>query len=525
MNRITIFHYHLLPGGVTNVILLGATALIRHFPDLKLIRLVCGREENTGVIRESLEREIEKAGLTGGSLQLEICIEPAIDYNVSGRRIAAAETDSLAQKLLNRFGDSFWWVHNYQLGKNPLFTAAVVHTAKNYPHQKMLLHIHDFPECARFDNLNTLFSAGFENPYPVSDNAAYALINGRDADLLQAAGVPADRVNLLNNPVEEDSVRAESLSAPDAASLKRDLYEHFSSRFPGINPEAKMLLYPVRTIRRKNVLEAGLIAAVSEQPVNLVVSLPGISVQEKEYSDTCERAFSEGLIPGIWGSGAERSSAVPSYPMMLQLCDMIISSSVQEGFGYLFINSVQLGIPLVARDLDILNGIRDVFPQQQTSFYTEMRVPIENELILKLRSEYLEKLESLSCYFTASALESISSAVNKFGADGTIDFSFLDVEQQQNLLRKLGSSAGLKKEIQDLNRKLMQSVYTKLSDGRYNPEIDMDRFSLKAHSDAVLRIIKSLEVESMEQDDKSGMIQQNLLDRFAEPQYMRLLYD
>ena len=525
LNRITIFHYHLLPGGVTNVILLGATAMIRHDPELELLRLVCGREDNTGTIRKALENEISRTNRPEGSLKLEICIEAGIDYRSCGRKMDDAETDSLARKLQDRFGDSFWWIHNYQLGKNPLFTAAIVRTAETQKHRKMILHIHDFPECARFDNLDALFSAGVKNPYPLSSNTAYALINGRDAAILESAGVPADRIHLLNNPVEDDETLLERPPEKMLATLRRDFYRHYSEKFPRVNPDAALLFYPVRTIRRKNVLEAGLIAAISERPVNLVVSLPGVSPQEKGYSDTCERAFKTGLIPGIWGSGTDNDPAVPSYPQMLQLCDMILSSSVQEGFGYLFINSVQLGVPLVARDLDILDGIRDFFPPEHSAFYTGLFVPVDKNDAYKLKELYREKAGRLAAYFSGSALSKIRESIDSLASDGTIDFAFLDTGRQIETLKRVRTSTAFREEIHILNGKLMQAVYTKLDNGRYNPEINTDRFSLKSHAETVINIIDGLNDKYGPDIKQSEMIQQNLLDRFAEPQYMRLLYD
>ncbi|MDC7227215.1 MAG: hypothetical protein PQJ61_10680 [Spirochaetales bacterium] len=524
MNRFTIFHYHLLPGGVTNVILLGATALIRHYPDIKLLRLVCGNEENTDIIRSRIEKEADVTGLTGESFKFEICIDPEIGYRSFNGKITSEEVKALGSKLLRQYGDSFWWVHNYQLGKNPVFTAAVTDIARNNPKQLMLMHIHDFPECARYDNLEKLYSAGVKNPYPISDSAAYALINGRDEAILAEAGIPADNLFLLNNPVEKDSGPA-IISDNESNKLKSDFYSFYKSRFPAVNPEGKMLFYPVRTIRRKNVFEAGLIASVSEQPVNLILSLPGVSLQEKKYSDLCEQSFLKGLIPGIWGSGTESSAAVPSYPQMLQLCDMIISSSVQEGFGYLFINSVQLGVPLFARDLDILKGITDVFPPAHSCFYDSFMVPCTTGSAELLKNRYHTKLKTLENYLSSTASEVISAIIEKLGIGNTIDYSFLPVEEQITILENAAESEIFRKEIHALNKNLMENFYIQLDRGRYSPDIDLNEFSLKTHSASVEKIINNLENKNRPGLQMDNDIQQNLLDRFAEPQYMRLLYD
>ena len=46
--RLVVFHYHLLPGGVTQVIKSSAIAALKHIPGIEGITLVSGREENSG---------------------------------------------------------------------------------------------------------------------------------------------------------------------------------------------------------------------------------------------------------------------------------------------------------------------------------------------------------------------------------------------------------------------------------------------------------------------------------------------
>ena len=529
MNRITIFHYHLQPGGVTNVIQLGAKALINHFPDLKHLRLVCGRQDNTEVIMKDIRKEIDAVGLIADDLKFEICIEPQIDYQETDSELDADTIGKFAGKLLGDYGDSFWWIHNYQLGKNPLFTAAILKTAEMHPEQKMFLQIHDFPECARYDNLEKLLAAGVRNPYPQTASIAYGLINGRDTGILREAGINRNSIFLLNNPVENET-EGDEPTQTDAAGITREkFYSHFRSEFPGIREDGKILFYPVRTIRRKNALEAGLIAAISEVPVNLVLSLPGVSDSEKEYSGVCENCFRKGLIPGIWGSGTVKHKDVPSYRIMLQLCDLILSTSVQEGFGYLFINSVRLGVPLVARDLDILDGIRDVFHDDHSYFYKSLTVPLEKNEAGLIRDAYEKKTDKLKPYISAGAVKKLKDRTSALGSDSRIDFSYLSVEKQVEILERLNESDNYKKELHSLNSDIMNTIYTQLEKGRYSSSTEMERFSLKAHAETIEKIIGILYGENREYNDnyqaKKPSVQQNLLDRFAEPEYMRLIYD
>ncbi len=527
MKRITIFHYHLRPGGVTSVIILGAKALIKYMPDLRMLRIVCGSDENTEKIQEEIETAITESNTGNNSIEFEIMVEPQIYYRNIEKLLTEEEIHNTAEYLLNKYADSFWWVHNYQLGKNPLFTAAMVYLSKDRTDQKILLHIHDFPECARYDNLKNLLNSGVENPYPAGEGTAYCLINSRDTEIMKTAGIPENRVFLLNNPVEDIPPENNDLSPEDKKNLLSRFFNHYAKSFPEAIPGAEIIFYPVRAIRRKNIIEAGLLTAVSQRPVNLVVSLPGVSAQEKAYSDTCKKCFTDGLIPGIWGSGTDNHPDVPSFPKMLQLCGLITSSSVQEGFGYLFINSVQLGTPLVARNLDILDGIRHFFPEKHTALYENFYVPIEKKTALELKDRYNKKLSVLTEYISEDAIEKIRTKTAELGSDGKIDFSFLPVEIQVQTLKLLSTSETLKKEIHYLNEKTMKKLYQLLDEGRYAPPRNISTFSLEAHSRSIEKIMAELynDDKKTEKNGKVNQIQQKLLDRFAEPEYMRLLYD
>ncbi|MBI9107482.1 MAG: hypothetical protein JEZ04_12120 [Spirochaetales bacterium] len=533
MNRISIFHYHLHPGGVTNVIELGALALIKYFPGLELLRLVCGSDDDTDRVRSRINSAITKEGADKTpNFRFEISIMPDIGYSDDNGLLQPEKIIELSQKIEKKFGDSIWWIHNYQIGKNPLFTAAVLHSAKVNPERKILFHIHDFPECARFDNLNRLLSAGIKNPYPIAGNVLYSLINSRDLKLLMQAGIPRERLFLLNNPVEAPS----SENIPKAGSAGRgerplrNFYRYFADRFPSARPEGKTIFYPVRSIRRKNILEAGLICAASEEPVNLIVGLPGVSAQERAYSEACSRCFEDGLIPGVWGSGLTDSPSVPAYEDMLGLCDLIISSSVQEGFGYLFINAVQLGTPLLAHYLNILDGIRAVFPEQSSFFYERIIVPSDESWEEDVKQAYLNKIESLRGRISGEAVDELTAVTESISEGGVIDFSYLPVEHQILVLRRVSESAEYKTSIRNLNKTIFENFSKLLDNGRTGKNKSLEEFSLKSHADTVRRIFSAFPNKNrMPEQQKTDMagrsVQQNLLDEFAKIEYMRLIYD
>ena len=300
--KIAVFHYHLHPGGVTRVITLAMRILLKRLEQLEEIVVVTGDGENADAVLSD---------------KVRLAVHPEIGY-LNG----TPETDarSIREGVLDKYRGYVWWIHNYHLGKNPLFTRAVVETAEEYPDQRILLHIHDFPECSRYENLAFLKSLYPGPLYPLSPNVRYICINRRDRGFLLGAGIPSELVHLLNNPLtEERHPPAEDSLGPDTAGSTGDpshpvrtlLDEQTPGLFPGYLPGRPLLVYPVRSIRRKNVLEAGLISRLIPGGINVAVTLPGISDQEAGYSRFVERSFTDGTIHGIFGSGApDRKSVV-----------------------------------------------------------------------------------------------------------------------------------------------------------------------------------------------------------------------
>ena len=350
---LVIFHHHLLPGGVTSVITQAVEALRAHSRRVSRIRVVAGRVP-------------EPAPLPEGA---EIIRMPEIDYSSPGlfdRVFRETRARRLADALMEKFGGGgpVWWIHNYHLGKNPLFTEAILRVAEAPNAPRLILQPHDFPEAGRQANLRALEAVVRRPLYPLGPRVRYALINRRDLHLLKEAGVPASRLFLLENPVS--SPREAPPRAEDARALRSRL-------LPDSDPGDPTLLYPVRSIRRKNVLEAGMLLRLVDSPLRLLVTLPGVSRPEMAYSGIVSEAFRSGLIRGEFGTGVQRPEV--SIGQLAAACDMVVSTSVQEGFGYLFIHALQWGRPLLARQLDTVpdpGGLYDGYP---ASFYSGFSLP------------------------------------------------------------------------------------------------------------------------------------------------------
>ena len=512
---VSIFHYHLERGGVTQVVELSVRALAAHLPGLTGIRLVTGRR---GGARELEQRLRDVCADNGVKLELHVIEE--MDY--LPLNTPSDSTQPAVERLRGRLAEagtgSIWLVHNYHLGKNPLFTQALIETVQSDPAQRTCFYIHDFPECARFENLRFLTDIFPGSPYPIAGNVRYAVINGRDLDFLIDAGVPEKNVFLLNNPVPPDR-----LPGHNRDRFRSLLDRGFGGEFPGYIPGAPLMIYPVRTIRRKNALELGLIAGLSDTPVNLIVTLPGTSETERAYSEAVEGVFREGLVPGMCGIGGYLEDAGLSFPELISLADVIASSSVQEGFGYLFVNAVQWGIPLLARYLDVLDGIRGVFEGFPHHFYSSIRVPVGKETAARLRGEYLKKIGRLSDLSGGTELDGLKGEIDAVLDDSSAEFSYLTLEDQLQAVRSAQSDTGFRRETRALNHITLQELDSLIAAGRTGPKVPATwPFSFQTYAETVGSIIASFETPSG-YDAGSG-IQENLIRRFASLDHLRLLY-
>jgi len=448
--ELVVFHYHLRPGGVTVVITDALQALCGHrFPELTRILLVTGSEENVAEITKRILSGCENRERT---ISVDVCVIPEMRYaaEMPGSSISgiAFEISKRLQNLIST--DSLWWVHNHHIGKNPGFTSALLDTAAAYPQQRILLQIHDFPECARYENLQFLRSHVSRPVYPEAGNVRFAVINDRDAELLTEAGVNASRISVIPNPVRSGMAPSGGESRSERQRAARRAFSRafpasVSQRFPGYRPDGLLFLYPVRAIRRKNVLEAGLLARLfshrSGSAANLVVTLPGTSDQERAYSDLVAHAFESGVIPGLWAAGTELDDHELSFADVTDAADLIVSSSVQEGFGYAFVQALVWQHPLVARYLDVTDGLRPMFSRYPALFYRELLVPFNvpgvSALKTLLRFRYKEQIERVRPYVPAGAIAALNEELEVLLSREDVEFSFLPAEAQFAVLSAL----------------------------------------------------------------------------------------
>ena len=509
--KLAVFHYHYLPGGISSVVKLSLKSLLQNNSGIEQISLISGRNSNVSNLAADI-----KTYFPDTDIGYEIV--PEIDYLNESDNF---DNDSI-QKIkdtLEKYRGYIYWVHNHHLGKNPWFTKVITDFAVSEKNEKFLFHIHDFPECSRYDNYIYLNKIA-DCPYPAGSNIRYAVLNSRDYSFMKKAGIDERSLFLLPNPVLQSGIGTDKPSETEKKKLKEELLKRGKGIF-SFNPDKPTAIYPVRTIRRKNVFEAALISLLASGGMNLILTLPGISDQEMRYSETISKYYKNGIIKGFWGTGIKGSPVETDLFSILDICDLVISSSVMEGFGYIFTDTISWGKPIVSRYLETSEDFKPLFSSNQSCFYKNFNIPLKLKIKETLEKSYRNYINNMENKYTTN-LDPDSFAEHLFTGE-TVDFSYLPYEMQGEFLKKAASSSELKSEIRELNSSLISMTERLI---KAEPETkcrDISKYyGADIFSQNFLKIINSFENNYITESDYSA-VSEKLFSMFTTPGSLRLL--
>ncbi|TWT65446.1 hypothetical protein Pla123a_49140 [Posidoniimonas polymericola] len=347
--KLAILHYHLNRGGVSQAILNHLHALATlpdgQRPD-EVALLYSGRKEDWP---SSVWKRSEWEGEPPFPVRLLAAQELEYDdaIHCDGPGLADA-VDGVLRGVGFTPDDTLLHSHNFALGKNASLPDALRLLAQRGYRQ--LLQLHDFAEDFRPSNYRHLMRAtGSQSPaelaerlYPSASGMHYATLNGRDHKILLGAGVDPERLHLLSNPV----IEFHGLPPRDEARPR-------VCRQLGISEDTRLVVYPVRGIRRKNVGELLLYSALAGPGVCHALTLAPVNPAERiSYDDWCELA-EELQLPCLLGIGdpLSRQGRDVEFYDALAASDAIITTSVAEGFGMVFLEAWLVDRPLIGRNL------------------------------------------------------------------------------------------------------------------------------------------------------------------------------
>ncbi len=466
--RIAIVHYHLRPGGVTRVIRREAEALASAGENAVLLSGLPpeGGEDRSGV----------SVRVIGG-----------LDYG--GRGDAAPE--GLAPRLRDAARDALggrpdvWHIHNHALGKNPALTAAVARMAADG--EALLLHLHDFAEDGRPAQYRALVDAGLAGAlYPQAGRVHYAVLNRRDRDLLLEAGVAPERTHLLPDPVALGPV---------------------PSRAP---PSRPRWLYPVRPIRRKNLGEFLLWAAVRPDAGFAVTLAPTQPADLDEYRKWRELAAACPLpVQFEVGIGG------PPLEELLAGSTAAVTTSVAEGFGLAFLEPWLAGRAVVGRDLPEITADFRSAGVDLGGMYGRLDIPVDGlDVCALFAGVHHARAQLLAAYGRHPAGEDEMRLRAAMIRDGGIDFGMLDEDRQRDIVRRLARDPSSAPRLPALTPPEAAQVEA-------NRRLIEREFSSEAHACRLRAVLR--QVAGSPRGDAPPAAEAVLLDRFLDPARFRML--
>jgi glycosyltransferase involved in cell wall biosynthesis len=333
--NIAILHYHLNPGGVSRIIEMQMEAL-KGKKEIKKIILLSGAEESSIEIPSNVK----------------FVHNPELNY-LNCLELSSREIDKLCSSMDRFFcsvlsKNTILHAHNMNLGKNPILTAVLSNLLKSGV--KIINHIHDFAEDrpANLLALEHLIEDHFgltlkKILYPTDDNCHYAVLNSSYVKRLSKSGIPQENISLLPNPVKVKTI-IDHHKARTREKINRQL---------ALNTDLPNFVYPVRGIRRKNLGEFILLAALFKDKANWITTLPPLNPVEKVEYNRWKIFCSKKKIPVIFEAGEKCA-----FKEVMGAADRSITTSIREGFGMVFLESWFFGLPVVGRDLPVTEDFK-----------------------------------------------------------------------------------------------------------------------------------------------------------------------
>jgi hypothetical protein len=407
------------------------------------------------------------------------------------------------------------------VGKNASLPRAVSSLAERG--YALLLQIHDFVEDFRPENFRHLSDAlGKGAPtsswhgslYPQGPHLHYAVLNGRDRAVLHAAGTEGRRLHQLPNPV----MAPDGLPPPDQA--RHRLAEEFA-----VSPEARFMLYPVRGIRRKNLGEALLFGLLGPPGSVVGLTLPPLSPTEQATYARWKQVAERLELPCCFDVGAEGGL---SFQENLAASDLILTTSVAEGFGMAFLESWLAGRVLVGRDLPEITSDFRRAGVRLDAVAPRLAVPVRWVGDGSLRHAIQEAYHATLAAYERPDPPGFFDVLASRTAGGLADFGDLDERLQERVLERVCRSDEDRREVLRCNPWIEPALSPTDPDHvsalvRHNRDAIDRNFSLDRSGRRLLSLYH--EVEASPQETGSSPLEgvDSILDAFLQLERFRLI--
>ncbi len=322
-------HYHLRPGGVRTVMNRYAETFLH-----------CKNGQAESYIVSSSYGAYTK-GMT-----CKVVDVPECDYQII---IDKTHFFALRDQIISQIEKTFSTIsnrtaviiaHNLTLAKNPALSAAFHLLAVKWSSVKIrfFLVIHDFAEEGRTDlmeQITSLEAQGVsirESLYCIGAPVHIVSPGVEWYNLLKKTGFP---VTLLQNPIIS-LPESENGIINNRQEYKNRLKKYAEIRGIELDISKKIFYYPVRVITRKNILESIVISCFLCNGI-LLTGQFGKSKIDRQRFDFFNTMIKKYKLPVIFDSPdifSDDDYTISPVARLMSICDIAISSSIAEGFGY-----------------------------------------------------------------------------------------------------------------------------------------------------------------------------------------------
>jgi len=328
------------------------------------------------------------------------------------------------------------------------------------------------------------------------------------------AGIAASRLHLLPNPVLAVS------SHPDRAVAREKLRAAH-----GMPADRPYVIYPVRAIRRKNLGELLLWAAVVPE-ATFAVTLAPLNPREVPVYENWVALAADLSLPVQFDVGSGNLTLAELYVA----ADATITTSVAEGFGLVFLEASLADRPLFGRDLPgVTADFRDVgldFPGLDDA----LQIPVD----WFDRGQWIRMMVRLAhdlrqSYSVAQVSdEELERQLSGILSGETVDFARLDRDTQQSILRRVAGNDEAASRLVNLNQSFRQlqrllagsdrEAWKKnLAENRAAIEQNYSLCVVGEHYAKICGTVLRSRRSDLEEADKIG---QSVLQQFVRPDWM-----
>ncbi|QDT12867.1 glycosyltransferase family 4 protein [Planctomycetes bacterium K23_9] len=456
--NIVVLHCHFERGGVTQVVE-NHLRFLCACDAVNQVLLISGNR--IGGLSNQTRQSVMHVGID--AMDYDSLEKPSATLDPRASSLATQIGDALASHQCTPENTVLHW-HNHSLGKNVAAPAAIARLA--HRGWRFLLHVHDFAEDNRPQNYSHIVRSSAADSaadvdrflYPTADQIHYASLTKTDLSVFAKLGVPEQQMHCLPN-----SVTMPERELPDRETALKKVRNSLN-----LPEDARWCLYPVRGIRRKNVGEFLLLSRWL--PTNTFAGItlrPTTPVEARSYQRW--KTIAACVAPGALFDVGHQDNL--SFAENVAASDYVLSPSVAEGFGMVFLEPWLMNRCVVARNLPTVTAdFRDAgieFPV----LYDSIPIPGDNEWIESCHKEFdaarTAAWSSLAPSFRPGSVDSASNtaSVPAHSASGqrnndTIDFARLTPLRQTEVLQRLSDDPGFERAAREHSAALVDCLQT-----------------------------------------------------------------